>query len=239
MALIIPASTAGSTYSAYVTAHPGLMNLIADVRDWLNRDEDVISNNLIGSFMQKGSDDAYRTLRIPPLETTIQITVNSTQATNNTLPIPSNFIELIRLSKNKGANKYDIYNNQVGLGTFDNDWEQKPDARYFSRKGTDLKLYPAIVEGDIYELHYYRRLFALNALTTDTNVEIYNWLRDENEKVLLFGTLKYASIYLADLAAADTYGTLFDKEIEALNYEEKQRLSRGANLRSVFSSSLI
>jgi len=41
------------------------------------------------------------------------------------------------------------------------------------------------------------------------------------------------------LAGADNYMKLFDAEIKSLNDEEKQRLSRGANLRSVFSTRLI
>jgi len=238
MALTIPSDTA-SAYAAYKTAHPGLINLVDDVRDWLNRDEDVVSNNLIGSFMQKAADNAYRELRIPPLETTLNVTVSSANAAANQLTIPGNFTELIRLSKVKSDNKFEVYNDRVELSVFDDQELAKPSYRYFTRKGTHFKIYPAIVEGEVYEIHYYRRLFALDALTVDTSKEIYNWLRDDNEKVFLFGTLKFASIYLSDMAAADTYSKLFDNEIATLNQEEKQRLSRGANLRSVFSSKLI
>jgi len=238
MALTIP-NTSDSTYAAYKTAHPALINLVDDVRDWLNRDEDVVSNNLIGSFMQKAADNAYRELRIPPLEATVNITVSAANATSNQLPIPGNFTELIRLSKVKSAGKFDIYNDRVELTVFDDEHVAKPSYRYFARKGGNFKLNPTVLEAEVYEVHYYRRLFALDALTVETSTEVYNWLRDDNEKVFLFGALKYASIYLSDMAAADTYGKLFDNEIETLNQEEKQRLSRGANLRSVFSSSLI
>jgi len=238
MALTIPNNTDG-TYAAYKAAHPALINLVDDIRDWLNRDEDVVSNNLIGSFMQKAADNAYRELRIPPLETTIDVTISSSNAAANQLPIPGNFTELIRLSKVKADNKFEVYNDRVELSVFDDQELAKPSYRYFTRKGSYLKLYPAVLENEVYELHYYRRLFALDALTTDTSTEIYNWLRDDNEKTFLFGALKYASIYLSDMAAADTYGKLFDNEILTLNKEEKQRLSRGANLRSVFSSNLI
>ena len=238
MALTIPSNTDG-TYAAYKVAHPGLINLVDDVRDWLNRDEDVVSNNLIGSFMQKAADNTYRELRIPPLETTLNITISANNATSNQLPIPGNFTELIRLSKVKTDNKFEVYNDRVELSVFDDQDLAKPSYRYFTRKGTHLKLYPAVLENEVYELHYYRRLFALDALTVDTSTEIYNWLRDDNEKAFLFGALKYASIYLADMTGADTYGKLFDNEVATLNQEEKQRLSRGANLRSVFSSNLI
>jgi len=238
MSLTIP-NNSDSNYAAYKVAHPALINLVDDVRAWLNRDDDVVSNNLIGSFMQMAADNSYRELRIPPLETTLSVTVSSGNATANELPIPGNFTELIRLAKLKTATTFDIYNDRVELTVFDDEGLAKPSYRYFTRKGTNFKLYPAVLEGEVYEIHYYRRLFALDALTVDTSTEIYNWLRDDNEKAFLFGTLKFASIYLADAAGADSYSKLFDNEIKTLNTEEKQRLSRGANLRSVFSTSLI
>jgi len=238
MSLNIPTNS-HSTYAAYKVAHPALISLVDDVRDWLNRDEDVVSNNLIGSFMQKAADNSYRELRIPPLETTLSITVTSANATANELPIPGNFTELIRLSKVKTATTFDVYNDRVELAVFDDETVAKPSYRYFARKGVNFKIYPAVLLNEVYEVHYYRRLFALDALTTGTSEEIYNWLRDDNEKAFLFGTLKFASIYLADMAGAENYGKLFDNEIKTLNAEEKQRLSRGANLRSVFSTKLI
>jgi len=238
MALSIP-NNSHSTYAAYKVAHPGLINLIDDVRVWLNRDDDVVSNNLIGSFMQKAADDAYRALRIPPLETKIDITISAANALANELPIPGNFTELIRLAKVKTTTTFDIYNDKVELSVFDDVTVAKPSRRYFARKGTAFKIFPAVVANEVYEIFYYRRLFALDALTSGTNSEIYNWMRDDNEKAFLFGTLKYACIYLSDLAGADNYMKLFDAEIKSLNDEEKQRLSRGANLRSVFSTRLI
>ena len=238
MALAIPNNSA-SGYAAYKVIHPALIAIVDEVRDWLNRDEDVVSNNLIGRFMQKAADDAYRELRIPPLEATTNLTITSANALVNEIPIPGDFTELIRLSKVKAANKYDIYNDRVELSVFDDDFEAKPNGRYFTRKGTNFKLYPTVVVGEVYEVHYHRRLASLDAVVTGTTNEVYNWLRDDNEKVFLFGTLRYASVYLSDLAGADMYGKLYDDEIKTLNYEEKQRLSRGANLRSVFTSALI
>jgi hypothetical protein len=238
MSLTIPASSA-STYAAYKVAHPALINLVDDVRDWLNRDEDTVSNNLIGSFMQKAADDAYKKLRIPPLERTIEVIVSSTNATKNELPIPGDFTELIRLAKKTAVNKYDIYNDRVEITSFDDEYAYKPNARYFTRKGTNLKLNPVLALAETYELHYYARGFSLDALTTDTSTEIYNWLRDDNEKAFLFGSLKYAHIYLGDLAAAGTYEKLFKDEIDSLNMEETRRLSRGANVKTIYTNALI
>jgi len=238
MALTIPAST-DSTYTAYKVAHPALINLADDIRDWLNRDEDTVSNNLIGSFMQKAADDSYKSLRVPPLEATLLVTISAANAAANNLAIPGNFTELIRLAKSLGSNKYDIYNDKVELTSFDDDYAHKPNYKYFTRKGNNLKLNPPVIEGEIYELHYYRRLFALDALTTDTSVEIYNWLRDDNEKAFLFGALRYASVYLNDMAAADTYEKMFKSEIDSLNTEEKRRLVRGANIRTIYTSALV
>ena len=41
------------------------------------------------------------------------------------------------------------------------------------------------------------------------------------------------------MAAADTYEKMFNAEIESLNMEEKRRLARGANIRTIYTSALI
>ena len=42
------------------------------VRSWANRDEEVLPNDRVQDFMQYAADRAYRTLRVPPLETTVR-----------------------------------------------------------------------------------------------------------------------------------------------------------------------
>ena len=38
------------------------------VRNWCNRDEEVVSDAIIQDCLKYAADKAYRTLRVPPLE---------------------------------------------------------------------------------------------------------------------------------------------------------------------------
>lgn len=42
--------------------------LVALVRTWCNRDEEVVSDAIIKDSLKYAADKAYRTLRVPPLE---------------------------------------------------------------------------------------------------------------------------------------------------------------------------
>ena len=59
--------------------------------------------------------------------------------------------------------------------------------------------------------------------------EVYNWLKEENEKVLLFGSLYQAFDYLDEMESAQKYKQKFMEEIEQLNREEMMRKSSGGN----------
>jgi len=55
-----------------------------------------------------------------------------------------------------------------------------------------------------------------------------NWLRDENQSMLLYGSLREAYIYLQDETRAASYDQLFRTQIEELNDEDKRsRVSGG------------
>ncbi len=42
--------------------------LVTLVRNWSNRDEEVVSDAIIKDCLKYAADKAYRTLRVPPLE---------------------------------------------------------------------------------------------------------------------------------------------------------------------------
>ena len=63
------------------------------VRNWANRDEEVLSNAIIADCLTYAADKAYRTLRVPPLETTV--TYNSTELTAATTTGPPSYTVLI------------------------------------------------------------------------------------------------------------------------------------------------
>ena len=43
--------------------------LVSLVRTWSNRDEEAVSDAIIKDCLRYAADKAYRTLRVPPLET--------------------------------------------------------------------------------------------------------------------------------------------------------------------------
>jgi hypothetical protein len=275
------------------------------IRSWANRDISVLSNSVVTRCFNYAADKAYRTLRVPPLETTRLYDVNGTQeeitaagvsgVTPDISPssfwsggqvlsmtAPNDMIEIMYLrnadtsSKNPGI----VYNEKVDIRTFNDRLSSSKDFHFYTRIGNDMKLHGNFNRGDVVELHYYRRLAALNATysgtynnwksglgtldiggtaTTYSNSsnktesffntrlaesaaywvgqESPNWLRDENERIVLFGTLLEIYIYLNDNEEIQKYQLLFDQEISELNKEEITRRNRGGNLSMSFAYS--
>ena len=58
----------------------------------------------------------------------------------------------------------------------------------------------------------------------------YNWLRDDNEGVLLMGSLAEAFYYLQDDDQGQKYTQQFNQEITELNDEDNKRNASGGNV---------
>ena len=284
---------------------PTYANFTALVRDWSNKDSSVLSDTRIQDCLRYAADKCYRNLRVAALENTI--TYNSTAleaattAANTFLPsqtdltLPTDLIEFIQIREIDSAGRTcRVFNEKTDLRTF-NDWSALKTSYigYFSRQGNTLLLAPgfgqanSLSTADKIELHYYRRLPALNALydvtpanyaagfltqdnaaavslffvNGDTNTayatqseataadtgnagtnnakykgnEAANWLRDENERVLLIGALAEVFYYLQDDDQGVKYKKLFDQEIFELNDEDSKRNAAGGNVQVNFS----
>lgn len=68
-----------------------------------------------------------------------------------------------------------------------------------------------------------------------TGREAPNWLRDENEKVILFGALYHCYDYLADTEESARMAQKFAESIEELNREERMRRGSGGNVQVNFN----
>ena len=62
-----------------------------------------------------------------------------------------------------------------------------------------------------------------------------NWLRDENERVLLMGALAEVFFYLQEDDEAQKYAALFLQEIQELNDEDRMRHASGGNIQVNFN----
>mgnify|MGYP000504063544 CR=1 FL=1 len=229
--------------------------LVAKVRDWANRDSSVLSDSIISDFIDYSADLCYRELRIPPLEFTYQYEAITT-AGDDALQLPADVTEILMFQVKDSAGNSLVFDNKLDLRSFTDKYTVK-DYGSFTRKGPELLFYPSSAVGDIYEIHYYRRLFDMDAkyVVNQANIdagnttvsssgvtdavevnsvwylgnEVYNWLRDDNERILLFGALHHAFEYLGSDEQSAKYLNKQMRGIEELNREEKNRRVSGAS----------
>ena len=229
--------------------------LVAKIRDWANRDSTVLSDAIISDFIDYSADLCYRELRIPPLEYTYQYAA-ITVAGEDSLQLPPDVTELIMFRVKNSAGKSLVFDQKMDMQSFTDKYTTRGEGS-FTRKGQNLEFYPAAAVGDVYELHYYRRLFDMDAVyvvnannvavgnTTVSNSgvsgaveisgvwytgnEVYNWLRDDNERMVLWGALHHAFEYLGSDDQAAKYLNKQMQAIDELNREEKKRRVSGAS----------
>jgi len=283
--------------------------LVAKVRTWANRDEEVVSDAIIQDCLKYAADKAYRTLRVPPLENVATyektlLQAATTNASSSTLSmtelqLPYDLIEFIQIREIDSAGLTTrVFNEKVDIRTFnDVNAEKYTGYNYWARQQNVLFLIPGFGNGstvnqaDKMELYYYRRLPALNAvysvtvlnynagfLTTTgagsgvtnskqlyfnslTGTTAYatsteaqaanaggtvtnayyigiatpNWLRDENERILLTGALAELFAYVQEDDQAAKYLEIFKTEIAELNDEDAKRNASGGNLQVNFN----
>lgn len=278
--------------------------LVALVRNWSNRDEEVVSDDIIKDSLRYAADKAYRNLRVPPLEnvatynkTTLEAaTTNNTQlqSSKTEIKVPFDLIEIIQIKElDSAGGATRVFNEKLDVRTFNDPTAEKYLANnYFTRERNLIFLTPGFGENsfgntaDSIELLYYRRLPALDAkyavtvlnftagfLTTSggttplyfvngntttayatqseataadtgsagTNsvnyigTEVPNWLRDQNERILLYGALVEVFAFVQDDQQAAKYKLMFDNEINELNNEDRKRNASGGNVQINFN----
>ncbi len=275
------------------------------VRNWCNRDEEVVSDAIIQDCLKYAADKAYRTLRVPPLENvavyessllTTATTTGQSGLTITELQLPFDLIEFIQIKELDSAGKaLRVFNEKLDIRTFnDVNAEKYSNMNYWSRQRNVLLLTPGFNstgKANSIEMLYYRRLPALNALyavtvlnynagflttsgagssvegsallyfnsatgttayatqadaqaadTGGTVTSAYyigtlvpNWLRDQNERVLLMGALAEVFSFTQEDDQAQKYGTMFFNEIKELNDEDGKRNASGGNLQVNFN----
>jgi hypothetical protein len=283
--------------------------LVALVRTWCNRDEEVVSDAIIQDALKYAADKAYRTLRVPPLEnvaiyekTLLQAGTtasNNLQGSITEIQLPYDLIEFIQIREVDSAGLTTrVFNEKLDIRTFNDALSEKyTNLNYWARQQNVVYLTPGFGAGstsnqaNTIELYYYRRLPALDAvyavtvlnynagfLTTtgagssvpnskqlffnsNTGTTAYatsadaqaasaggnvtnayyigtstpNWLRDENQRILLFGALAEVFAYVQDDQQASKYNGAFLAEIAEANDEDAKRNASGGNLQVNFN----
>lgn len=171
------------------------------------------------------------------------------------------------------------FNEKTDIRTFHDMYAEKLSDNFWARQGSNLLVSGCVEEDSILELHYYRRLSALNDFedlpygltkaqalaspllysviledaylllpTADqatfelvedvyvrSEIESGNWLRDENERALLFGALHRLFDYLQEEDQSQKYAQRFYAELQKLNKEEAMRKASGGNIKVNFN----
>ena len=291
--------------------------LITLVRNWANRDVEVLSDSIVADCLRYAADKAYRKLRVAPLEHTLIYTEGLEAATTSStnrfssvteLALPVDLIEFIQIRGIDSCGRTTrMFNEKADLRTFNDIYAEKySDLALWTRQGNCILLAPGIGntgtnagasgvgQEEGVEIHYYRRLPSLHARfdvsatnaglglntiytmdselptvmtpevlptgtlyrTTDTtadpswsdtmtsthsvSVMVYgnsvpNWMKDENERVVLMGALAEIFFYLQENDEAQKYGQLFAEEMLELNMEDQMRNASGGNIQMNFN----
>jgi len=271
--------------------------LVAKTRDWSNKPEaNTIPDSVIQDCLKYSADECYRVLRIPPLEATVTYTVtagdnlgdNGTGGTSEVaytaFAIPSDLTQFVyvRTLAATNSNVSIVFDEIADSRTFFDAYAEKYSRYNWMWQGEKLFVHPQLAVGDVLEIHYYRRLPALDAvyavdpvnyvvgvsdslqpyLTVGTAVdtalyfalgipyatnaeavafgavtvvyfvgkEVPNWLRDSNERLLMWGAMQHLGAYLFDNSMEQRYEKRFIESVQALNKEEKWRKASGGNV---------
>lgn len=150
-----------------------LNGLISAVRDWSNRETEVLSDDTIKRCIRWAIDKAVRRLRIVPMETTATYTTVGTGASNirseadiegrtvSSILLPSDLIEIISLSTvDTAGGTVRMFDTKADTRTFFSPIAEQYSADIlWTRKGERIYMssaFPAALETSV-ELHYYRR----------------------------------------------------------------------------------
>jgi hypothetical protein len=298
-------------------ATPRYDALVAKVRDWSNKPEiNTIPDSVIQDCLSYAADECYRTLRIPPFEESVRYTITADDnlgENSSGLPygnaytsfnIPEDltqFIYIRTIAQGNTGTSYEtqpsnvsiVFNEVTDKRTFFDLYSEKYSTYNWMWQENKIFIHPQLAVGTIVEVHYYKRLPALNAVynvlpinyliglsdsvqpylelvvsggtnlyfSTSSGVErcfstlteaqaynptvttkmyvgkeVSNWLRDQNERMLIWGGLYNLGAYLFDDKMEQRYQAKFIENITSVNREEKFRRASGGNVQINFNT---
>lgn len=99
---------------------------------------------------------------------------------------------------------------------------------YFSTKNSVTQCFATLAEATAYATPVTTKYYIGN--------EVPNWLRDENERLLIWGALYNLGSYLFDEKMEQRYEKKFSENVFSLNKEEKWRRASGGNVQVNFNT---
>jgi hypothetical protein len=298
-------------------ATPRYDALVDKVRDWSNKPEvNTIPDSVIEDCLDYSADECYRLLRIPPLEEVVRYTVTADDNLGeNSAGLPygnaytsfyipedlTQFVYIRTIAQDNIGTSYStfpsnvskVFNEVTDKRTFFDLYSEKYSVYNWMWEKNKIYIHPQLAVGAIVEIHYYKRLPALNAVynvspinyiislsdanqpylelvvsggtnlyfSTKDNItkcfatieaatayntpvttkmytgkEVPNWLRDQNERMLIWGALYNLGAYLFDEKMEQRYQGKFLENIASVNSEEKFRRASGGNVQINFNT---
>jgi len=189
-------------------ATPQFDAITAKVRDWANKPElNTIPDSVIQDCLKYSADEAYRVLRIPPLEETVRYVVTAEDNIGeNSLGLPygnaytsfavpedlTQFVFLRTLAQENAGTSYStfpsnvskVFNEITDRRTFFDLYGEKYSVYNWMWMDNKIYIHPQLAVGATVQISYYRRLPALNALYSVIPVNYLIGLSDANQPYL-------------------------------------------------------
>ena len=179
-----------------------LLELRTSVKAWSNRSD--ISDTLIDDFINVGMARAIRKLRLPIMESSSTITLE----TDGSALIPRDYLEAIDLRVTVSGVTYTLERKDISQVQ---EWRSLTGApKYFARRGTSFILAPEDSSVTQVQLYYY---ITFQPLVEDTDT---NWFITDAPEMLLYGALAELALYVRDEIAASTWEAKFQNSLESI-----------------------
>jgi len=168
--------------------------LVAKVRDWSNKPEvSTIPNSVIQDCLKYSADEAYRLLRIPPLEEIVTYTVEASDnigeensgTSYTTFNIPEDLTQFIYVRTLESAtNQSKMFNEITDKRSFFDPYAESYSSNRWIWQEGKIYIKPQLEVGTILEIHYYKRLPSLNAVYNVVPLNYLVSLSDELQPYL-------------------------------------------------------
>jgi len=200
--------------------------LVAKVRDWSNKPEvSTIPNSVIQDCLKYSADEAYRLLRIPPLEEIVTYTVEALDnigeensgTSYTTFNIPEELTQFIYVRTLESAtNQSKMFNEITDKRSFFDPYAENYSSNRWIWQEGKIYIKPQLEVGTILEIHYYKRLPSLNAVYNVVPLNYLVNLSDELQPYLDLVVSDGTNLYFS---TSDGVTRVFSTSEEAASYD--------------------
>ena len=167
-----------------------LVKLRNMVRDFTNKDSEVLPDTIVDDFLGWAADEIFNTLEIPPFEKVITISkagnasffTADIEAENFTrVVVPDDLTRFIAVTDVSSPSDPKVFQDRYSYRSFrDESFHRSGDYNIFCRQGGQLLLFPELSDDASLEIFYYSRLVDLKGERIDSATPRVLYYIDEN-----------------------------------------------------------